>query len=126
MKIRICTGLLADEVEHALPKDDLPHFNKVRQRPENFALIIQMGDILAGVGIFGLGDDGELVLYYARALLPGIGPMALKSLLGTAEVLNTPFRVHADDVEAMRRLAGAAEVTFGTDTDGVKQAIFGA
>jgi hypothetical protein len=82
---------------------------------------------LVGYIVFGW-DQGDMVsVYYARALIGGLGPLMMKQFFGVTQVLGAPMRVHAEslrEVKAKARMFGANFAQVGEDADGIMMGVF--
>jgi len=95
-------------------------------RDDTATVLVTGGDTgaLLAYAVFGQDEGDMLTIYAARCLVPGLGPMALKSFLGVAQITGTPMRVHTERVQAMARAIGATSAMDAIDGDGLPMGVF--
>ena len=125
MKARVTKEPFPADLLAQLNSDEADHVAACSARPDTFTIFAQNGENLIGYVVFGKEEGGDiLVVYAARALVSGLGPMMMRQLLGVAEVLGQPLRVHTDKVRAMARIMGADVAIEARDVDGLLHGVF--
>ena len=119
-------------IDRALPADVLAHLDddeasgarEVSARSDTYSVFAMQGEKLLGYAVFGKDKGGLLSVYYARSLVPGLGPVMMRQFFGVAKIAGTPIRVHSEKVSAMARAFGAQIAIEATDADGVPVGVF--
>ena len=110
---------------HIAGLDEADHVRTVQAGDDRAAIWVEDGGDLVAYAVLGRDAGGALMIFAARAIEAGVGREALRGLLGTAEIMGQPLRVHADAAAAMARLAGGKLKKRFPDPDGILQAVIG-
>jgi hypothetical protein len=127
-KINVSLEVLPDEILSTLEPVEAEGAAEVSTRKDTTSIWVTdiKGKVICYF-VFGW-DKGDMVaVYYARAMVPVLGPMMMKQFFGVTQVLGVPMRVHADsirEIKAKARMFGATFAAAGKDSDGILQGIF--
>ncbi len=126
--IQVSAMRLPMDVLSALSVEEAKGAAKVSDRKDTVSIWVKdKKGKLVGYIVFGW-DQGDMVsVYYARALIGGLGPLMMKQLFGVTQVLGAPMRVHAEslrEVKAKARMFGANFAQVGEDADGIMMGVF--
>ncbi len=126
--IQVSAMRLPMDVLSALEVEEAKGAAKVSDRKDTVSIWVKdKKGKLVGYIVFGW-DQGDMVsVYYARALIGGLGPLMMKQFFGVTQVLGAPMRVHAEslrEVKAKARMFGANFAQVGEDADGIMMGVF--
>ncbi len=125
IQARLTDQPIAPELLAQLDAPEAAGAGEVSARADTMSIIATDGGKLIGYAVIGRDAGGIVAVYYARALVPVLGPMVMKQFFGAAAILGDPVRVHTERLEAMARAFGANVVIDGIDADGVPVGVFG-
>lgn len=108
-----------------LGEDEAAIVAEVSARPDTVSMIIRDGVKLLGYAVYGLDDEGKMVIVYAaRAFSSFVAKAAMQGIFGASQVLGVPMRVHTDKLRSMARMMGAGSVVAALDGDGLRVGVF--
>ena len=111
-------GKIRDEQERAGAAE-------LSARPDTVTLTASDGaGNLLGYVVAGFDDDDMVTIYQARAYAVGLGAIAIRAVIGAAQVIGAPVRVHAARLAPLMRMAGVTEALSCVDTDGLPMGVF--
>lgn len=126
-QVRLTEKTIPAEILDQLQPDESALTGEVSERGDTYSIIVTDGDKLIAYAVFGLGEGDLAIVYAARVLVPGLGPMMLKSLFGASQVMGAPLRVCLNKIgrlNAVGRSMGADFCMEAEDGDGRLQGLF--